>query len=122
MVTLQDHGYINQQAVEYIATQGIEIGTSDLLGRINLTGLSGTRSILQQAIHYGIHYGTKFSFISHYNFSLLLKLEGYYEKGHIGWAVVPHGQARLILAFALWMACKDVKNCLTMAPKLKRTT
>ena len=72
--------------------------------------ISGTKSILQQAIRYGRHYGTSYVFVSHYNVSLILWLEDSELDKPVNWAIVDSLKARLALAFLLWLACGELKK------------
>jgi hypothetical protein len=93
-----------------MAVSSMAIGKSDKTGKGSIS-IAGTRAILQQAICYGAHYGTNYVFVSHYNFSLMLKLHNIHAKELlVDWAIVPRTDARLALAFVLWLTCQDLKE------------
>jgi hypothetical protein len=93
-----------------MAQFGYTIGGSDKTVKDSIP-ITGTRAILQQAIRYATHYGTTYVFLSHYNFSLLLKLDEVKPLTvDVQWVVVDATDARVALAYALWCACNDLKD------------
>ncbi|KIM88080.1 hypothetical protein PILCRDRAFT_85796 [Piloderma croceum F 1598] len=109
-IEIKDHGYINEKCLSAMARLAHKIGGSDKTA-IGGVLIAGIRVILQQAVHYATHYGTTYVFLSHYCFSLLLKLdEVNLLTSDVQWAVVDTTDTRVALAYALWCACNDLKD------------